>query len=49
MQPRLFALRKFDLHLGCQDKCDFVLDGKNIVDGAVVPFRPEMRPVFCIY
>ena len=44
-QPRLFALGQPDLHLGCQDEGDFVLDGENVVDGAVIAFRPEVRAV----
>src|SRR5208282_5131870 len=44
-QPRLFALGKADLHLGRQDQGDFVLDGEDIVDAAVVAFRPEVRAV----
>jgi len=47
-QPSLFPFREFDLHFGCQDERDFVLDGENVVDGAVVTFRPEVRAVLCI-
>src|SRR5258708_4443423 len=48
MQPRLFTFRKFDLHLGCQDQSDLVLDSKNIVYGAIVTLGPEMRAVLCV-
>ena len=33
LQTRLLALGEFDLHFGCQDQRDFVLDGENVVDG----------------
>ena len=43
MQARLFAFGQLDLHLGRQDQCDFVLDGENVVDRAVITFGPDMR------
>ena len=44
-QPRLFTLDQLDLHLRGQDEGDFVLDGENIVHGAVVAFRPKVRAI----
>src|SRR4029077_17844147 len=42
MQPRLLALGELDLHLSGQDESDFVLDGENVVEGAVISFGPDM-------
>ncbi len=43
MQPRLFSLGQVHLHLGCQDQGDLVLDGEDVVEGAVIALRPDVR------
>src|SRR5271165_5703248 len=45
---RLFALSQLDLHFDRQDQGDFVLDRKNIVDGAIVAFGPKVRAILCV-
>src|SRR4029077_18536432 len=45
MQPRLVAFGQLDLHLGCQNQRDFVLDGKYVVDRTVIAFGPDVRAV----
>ena len=48
VQPCLFTFREFDLHLGRDYERDFVLDGENVIDSAVVSFTPKMRPILGI-
>ncbi len=48
VQSRLFALGEPDLHFRCEDQGDFILDGEDVIDGAVVTFRPEVRAVLRI-
>src|SRR4029077_14825333 len=48
VQSCLFAIGQLNMHFGCEDEGDFVLDGENIVQGAVVTFGPEMRTVYCV-
>src|SRR5215475_7834355 len=43
MQPCLFAFGQLHLHLSRQNEGDFILDGENVVDRAVIAFGPDVR------
>ena len=41
-EPRLLAFGKPDLHFGRERQRNLVLDGKDIFEAAIEPFRPDM-------